>query len=244
VALKIITYNICEGGEDRIPQIEAVIAREEPHLVALTEANSRRKVRDLARSLDMEHFVGSARSGFHVAWLYCLPTRRIRSHNAPVLAKTLVGLEAEWEGAPLYAFATHLASRWDDTTPLAEIAFILDVVRPFLGENLVLVGDLNALAPGERVGPPPPGIGPRPGTLDGDPRPVIQRALDAGLVDCYRRMNGTAPGYTYTAEHPWLRIDYILASPSMAARLAGCDVVTSPPTDRASDHLPVSAEFR
>ena len=83
MALKIITYNICEGGEDRIPQIEAVIAREEPHLVALTEANSRRKVRDLARSLDMEHFVGSARSGFHVAWLYCLPTRMTSTTMLP-----------------------------------------------------------------------------------------------------------------------------------------------------------------
>jgi endonuclease/exonuclease/phosphatase family metal-dependent hydrolase len=43
---------------------------------------------------------------------------------------------------------------------------------------------------------------------------------------------------------PWLRLDYIFASPMMATRLAAGGVVTSEGARHASDHLPVWAEFQ
>jgi exonuclease III len=68
--------------------------------------------------------------------------------------------------------------------------------------------------------------------------------LEAGYVACYRALHPDLLGYTYEASHPWLRIDYIFASPAMAPRLYACDVVVGGQPRRASDHLPIWAEFR
>lgn len=40
-----------------------------------------------------------------------------------------------------------------------------------------------------------------------------------------------------------MRIEYIFATPSLGARLRGCDVVATPTARQASDHLPIGAEF-
>jgi endonuclease/exonuclease/phosphatase family metal-dependent hydrolase len=68
----------------------------------------------------------------------------------------------------------------------------------------------------------------------------------AGYVDCYRRINPHAQGFTCPARAPSGRIDYIMASPSLAARLTDCYVLSEgngTPAYQASDHLPVIADF-
>jgi exonuclease III len=72
----------------------------------------------------------------------------------------------------------------------------------------------------------------------------IARLLKAGYVDCYRAVDAGAPGYTYSSATPWLRLDYLFASPALASRLVQCHVVCEGSTKQASDHLPVWAEFR
>ena len=108
----------------------------------------------------------------------------------------------------------------------------------------LLVGDLNALAPDDPVGEPPPGVEKRGEAVEGVPRLAIGPLLEAGYVDCYRALHPAEPGYTYLAATPWLRLDYAFASPALAARLVECDVVVGDPAGQASDHLPVRAEFR
>lgn len=78
------------------------------------------------------------------------------------------------------------------------------------------------------------------------PRAGIELLHDAGYIDCYRRINPDAPGFTYPAPTPAGRIDFIFASPEMAQRLsAACVVLKADDVrgDEASDHLPVLAEF-
>lgn len=68
----------------------------------------------------------------------------------------------------------------------------------------------------------------------------------AGYVDCFRYLHPRAPGFTFPAAIPACRIDYIFASPELAARLSTCDVVTEGEGvcgGEASDHLPLWAEF-
>ena len=77
-------------------------------------------------------------------------------------------------------------------------------------------------------------------------RGSIRLLLNAGYVDCFRHVHPHTDGFTCPASAPAGRIDYIFASPELAARLSACEVVTG--TDRvqaeqASDHLPVLAEF-
>lgn len=78
------------------------------------------------------------------------------------------------------------------------------------------------------------------------PRAVVRQARAAGYTDLYAATHpdmsqrvGSCPSHD-----PAGRIDYIFASPALAARLVACEVLTDTPTrpvSRASDHRPVLA---
>src|SRR3954454_12731337 len=143
----------------------------------------------------------------------------------PGLAKTLLEIEVPWEAQPLNLFATHLGSRHDKPQPAQEVPLILDVLRPLRGRPHLLVGDFNAVLYGDPVGTPPAGVQWRVDPHDPTTGAAIGFVVDAGYLDCYRAVHSQALGYTYKSEHPWLRLDYVFASPEMAARLKGCDLV-------------------
>lgn len=80
------------------------------------------------------------------------------------------------------------------------------------------------------------------------PRLVVRRVLAAGYVDCYTATRPTIAerGRTCPIHAPAGRIDYIFASPALAARLRSCDILADAPNrpvSAASDHYPVVAEF-
>lgn len=240
-----MSFNIQEGGHGRLPAIAGVLRQQNPDAVALLEASSRAGVECLARELGMEAAFGDANNPMgHIAWLSRLPIRRVSNHRHPGLAKTLFEIEVGWGGTPIRLFATHLSSRWDPPEPIEEIPIILDVLRPLAGLPHLLVGDFNALAPGDPVGTPPDGVTKRGDAADGAPRAAIRMLLEAGYIDLYRMRHPRSPGYTYPSAQPWLRLDYIFASLPIAALLKDSDVVTVDGVAGASDHLPVWAEFR
>src|SRR4051812_40762975 len=71
---------------------------------------------------------------------------------------------------------------------------------------------------------------------------AIQIMLDAGYIDCYRRLH-TDPGYTFPAWDPHVRIDYFFAPSQFADRVQICNVVTGMAEPaKATDHLPLIAE--
>jgi endonuclease/exonuclease/phosphatase family metal-dependent hydrolase len=238
-----MAYNVLVGGEGRLQDIAAVIDRERPDAVALLEATET-GASALAETLGMERVVAESNHpfprelGICVAWLSRRPIARAEHHALPELSKTL--LEIEVDGVQL--FATHLASRHEaaDHPREGEMRAIAHVLP--VGDAL-LVGDLNALARGDPVGDPPPGIERRGDALPQTPREVLVPLADAGYVDCYRAVHPEEPGYTYPAETPWLRLDYVFASPRLAPTLRDCDVVRTELARRASDHLPVWANF-
>ena len=80
------------------------------------------------------------------------------------------------------------------------------------------------------------------------PREVVGEMQTAGYVDCLRRLHPKGDEFTCPTYHPAVRIDYVFATPTLAGRLAACQVVgrEGPLTEvarRASDHFPVVAEF-
>lgn len=243
MSLKLVSYNILLGGEARISAIGEVLKAQDADVVALLEANSRENAVVLANQLGMETAFGEANSPFHVAWLSRIPVRKLENHRLPELAKTLLQIDIEWEGEPLSLFATHLGSRHDRQQPAQEVPAILEVLGPFSGRPHLLVGDFNTVRFGDPVGAPPPGVEWRVDSLDSATGEAISLMLDAGYLDCYRAINPYDAGYTYKSEHPWLRLDYIFASPRMARRLDACDVVKGEDLEQASDHLPLWARF-
>ncbi len=75
----------------------------------------------------------------------------------------------------------------------------------------------------------------------------IDLLLQVGYVDCFRQVNPDALGFTCPAIIPSGRIDFIFASPELAARLFDSSVISSVPgiqAHEASDHLAVCADFK
>lgn len=240
----VMSYNIKEGGEGRLPLIVDIIKEQHPDAVALLEANSHPAVERLARDVEMRVAYGDANSAFAVAWLSRMPIERAQNHRFAALAKTLLEIEVAWAGDTVHLFATHLAARGDVRQPADEVPVILDALRPLTDQPHLLAGDFNALRPGDPVGAPPQGVEKWGDARPGAPRQAIQLIMDAGYTDCYRMLHPQEPGYTYPSGAPWLRLDYIFATPRMAARLHTCEIVTGGHAPRASDHLPLRAEFR
>jgi exodeoxyribonuclease III len=242
--LRVLSYNIWEGGGNRLSVLVDIIHRQHPDAVALMEANSRANAIALARNLEMDLVFGEANSECHIAWLSRLPILRSENHRLTTLSKTLLEIEVTWDGIPLRLFATHLASRHDSQQPAEEIRAILHVLARLENRPHLLVGDLNALQPGDPIGAPPTGTVKRGDAADGARRDAIRLILEAGYVDCYRTLHPQAPGHTYPTVAPWLRLDYIFASPQSAPRLYACDFVAGEAAAQASDHFPIWADFR
>lgn len=92
MTLRILSYNILAGGEDRLPLISSVIQKQQPDVVALLEARSLSNAEALAQQLEMSLTVGEADNvnRDHVVWLSRLPVLRANNHRHPVFAKTLL----------------------------------------------------------------------------------------------------------------------------------------------------------
>lgn len=245
--LRVLSYNIREGGQDRLPLIAAVIKQQQADVVAILEANSRSHVQQLADDLGMDLVFGEANSAYHVAWMSRLPAVRHENHRLPVLYKTLLEIELRWNDLPLCLFAAHLhagSQREDEEHRAQEMQAILSVLREQTGQAHLLVGDFNAIHPADTPGAPP-----SPESLVSSrafpSRQVIPLLLEASYVDCYRILHPNEPGYTFgLPESSWLRLDYIFASFELAQRLITCDVVSDSKAIDASDHVPVWATFR
>ena len=156
---RILSYNILVGGARRIDFIERMIRSVDPDVVGLVEAVNLDVVRELARRLGMEYRTNASPDGSwrtSIALLSRLPIVRSAVHscggvlNRPLLE---VGLEDE-NGERLTAFVNHLTAsfshgRGGDTLRRKEVRAILEVLRAN-HEPHVLMGDFNALAPGDR----------------------------------------------------------------------------------------------
>lgn len=78
------------------------------------------------------------------------------------------------------------------------------------------------------------------------PQGGIDLLQKAGYVDCFRTSNPYKSGFTWPAPLPAGRIDFIFADEKLAGHLKDCDVIVAGEgmqADKASDHLPVFADF-
>jgi exodeoxyribonuclease III len=242
MTFKVVSYNIENGGAERLDLLVDVIGRQQPDAVALLEASHKATADALARQLGMQLVYGEANSPFPVAWLSRLPIVRSENHRLPILSKTLLEVAIVWGSKEIVLFATHLIhgrTRASAGRRLAEVQAILEVLQAQRGAPHILVGDFNAIHPVDPLGEPPTGE-----TQGYFARKPIQLLLAAGYIDCFRHLHHATAGYTYPASHPWMRLDYIFAAAPMAEHLDASDVVMGEQAARASDHLPVWAAFR
>jgi endonuclease/exonuclease/phosphatase family metal-dependent hydrolase len=303
--LRILSYNILYGGKGRVNQLTKMIQSAQPDVLGLIEAADARVIEELAERLEMHYCANQAGEyprGQRLAVLSRLPIIYSELHARPgILREPLleVGVK-EAGGTQFTVFVTHLWAAFNqgwagNHIQQREVKEILRIAAAKQGMPHLLIGDFNALAPGDafkgsqllrhmvnldaqrkqyriamqgqpnlnfvvpprlRIFNPLLRVIPRSRLLCAlfdvaaswyAPRGSIALLLKAGYLDCFRRMNPGAWGFTCPAGVPAGRIDFIFASPELAARLAGSNVITTGEGlagEQASDHFPVCAEFR
>ncbi len=303
--LRIVSYNILYGGRGRVNQLTKMIKSVQPDVVGLIEAADTRVVEELAERLEM-HYVANPDGEYpqdqRLAVLSRLPIVYSELHERPgILHEPLLEIGVEEAGGKQFTiFVTHLWAAFNqgwagDHIQQREVQEILRIAATKHGTPHLLMGDFNALAPGDafkgsrllrhmvnldahrkqyrttmqghpylnyvvpprlRIFNPLLRVIPRSRLLGAlfdvaaswyAPRESINLLLKAGYVDCFRRMNPGARGFTCPADAPAGRIDFIFADPELAARLTRSNVITTGeglPGEQASDHFPVRAEFR
>jgi exodeoxyribonuclease-3 len=255
--MRVMTYNIWDGGGERVPLIAQVIAGANPDVLLLNEADDEAVIAELAQTLSYQHLWARGSGDKHIALLTRLPIVEWRIYNyrpftQAILAATLA-VESPQEHAAAYRlqlFGIHLlpyfmllpyeVARWRTVRALLQLS-----AREATGPHL-LFGDFNSASAGEHVDT-------RVFSkkiqaqlrLQANLQPHIALASirRAGYTDCFRHTHPHEAGQTWMPWAPSARLDYIFADPGMAQRLRGCDVLTAAPAERASDHFPLLAEF-
>lgn len=159
--LTIMTYNILVGGKDgRMDAIEAVIRDCDPDIVGLEEANDIAACQALAERLGMACINGYSSGGYHLALLSRYPIRSWANYGRPVFQKGLIEAVIDVPGEPLpwHVFVGHLTADFGqgyraERRRAAEARAFIECMATARaqGHPHVLLGDFNALAPGERL---------------------------------------------------------------------------------------------
>jgi endonuclease/exonuclease/phosphatase family metal-dependent hydrolase len=126
--------------------------------------------------------------------------------------------DVDVNGFRVHFFAAHFGLSWRERRRQAAQILSADILRDAaLQHPLVLVGDFNSFGP----------------------RAAVPRWLRRQLVDVARAARNAAP--TFPSAFPLLRLDHVYVDG--AFRVVECEVLRTPLTRRASDHLPVLVDL-
>ena len=224
-----MSYNLHQGfdvhGRHGMENLAKVIEAEDPDIIALQEVSRGWVVNGsvdmlvwLSQRLEMDYAWGpAADSAWGNAILSRFPITKFQNHEMPnngVIRLNRGFLTAEvdlGDGEVLDVVATHFHAGDDDSAiRVPQALAVLEAVDS--DRTSVLIGDLNAYPD----------------------HPEMLLIAGAGLNDTLVASGATGRGFTYPADDPWQRIDYVWASPDLKAR----DFST--PYSLASDHLAVA----
>ncbi len=251
--MRIVSYNIFNGGEGRADPLTEVIQARRPDVVVLVEADDVAVVQHIARRLGMDYVHASA--GTHAgAILSAWPIVSSINHtldgghwmNAFVEAHVVDPAGVEWPIVGVH-FAAH-ASEEREQLREQQLDALFKRLAPLRDRPHVLAGDFNSNAPSQRIDPTR--CSPRTqqdwlanGNLV--PRRIVQRLLDTGYTDT---LHACAPHVadttgTYTTHAPGQRIDYIFTHGIDRSRIRSAWIENDRLARYASDHFPVGAEI-
>lgn len=240
--LRIMTYNThgCVGTDGKLApeRIAQVIARLQPDVVALQEIDVGRSRSDrehqaerIAEYLQMAyHFHPSFEveegaygnailSRFPITWVKTgeLPRGNGAGRREP---RGVMWAGIDVHGTTVQVLNTHLGLSVRERRAQAQWLLSEEGLGQHTsGQPLVLCGDFNAL-----------------------PASWPMRKLRARLKDVQQALPGHRPRATFYSHFPSVRIDYILAEPSM--EVSAVHVPRSTLARSASDHLPLVADLK
>ncbi|WP_373893693.1 endonuclease/exonuclease/phosphatase family protein [Virgibacillus sp. CBA3643] len=244
VTARIATYNMHTGigtdGNYNLDRLANTIRESGADIIGLQEVDvhwsSRsqfeNQIEILADTLDMDYFFApiynmgppaedEPRRQYGVAVLSKYPILHADNHEIARLStqdsnpvpKPVPGFletQIHVDGEELWFYVTHLDYRSDPTVRQMQVDDMLEIMSGH--NNSILVGDMNATPESPELAP------------------LFQQFEDTWTL------TNENPGYTFPADSPDRRIDYVLTTPGMEVHSAS--VFPS----MASDHLPVMAD--
>ena len=254
--MRLVSYNILDGGTGRVDALAEVIAAQRPDLVALVEAEDFDVCDQIARRLNMDllHAAGNHHAS---ALLTRWPVRESVNH-APLhttLEKSFLeatvaepGTGREWVVGVVHLHAQGLPENEDRR--MAELDVVLGAFANHRAANRphLIAGDFNANAPYQRIDPQKckPSTRRQWEQSGGQlPRRVVQRMLDEGYVDTLRDADPPAAETvgSFNTEVPGQRVDYVFAHGFGRNELKAAWVEQGGRAREASDHFPVGVEI-
>ena len=232
--IRVLTYNIHHGegmdGQIDLERIARVIRQTEADLVALQEVDrgvertNRVDQPALLAGLTgmraiFEKNIDYQGGEYGNAVLSRLPVEYHENHylpkSLPNEQRGMLEVHVRVGGEKLIFFATHFDHRADDGERMASVAMLCERVEQYQGSPVVVAGDLNDFP---------------------DSRAISETTVC--LTDVFVVADGS--GFTYPADDPVRRIDYVLHNRDPGLRCIDCRVILEP---AASDHRPVLAVF-
>jgi endonuclease/exonuclease/phosphatase family metal-dependent hydrolase len=254
--MRIVSYNILDGGEGRADPLGEVIEAQRADVVALVEATDLAVVERIARRLNMDfiHAPGNTQaSALLTRWTLRQTVNHALVHTNALEKSLLEALVIDPAGNEWTLGVVHLhahAKESDEAARERELAVVLDVFRPHreAGKPHVLCGDFNANSPVQKIDPAQC----KPSTQEAwtangghIPRRVVQTLLDQGYVDTLHAARGeeaTTAG-TFSTQHPGQRVDYLFTHGIAPDRLKHAWIEYDRLAKYASDHFPVGVEI-
>jgi exodeoxyribonuclease-3 len=252
-AMKLMSYNILEGGTGRIDPIAEVIRLADADVVALQETWDEALFHKLADRLGMDRFLAANPKNPEgsVGLLTRLRIREATNHAPlePTLSKSAFSARIE-SGAQAISFIGlhlhHYETFADEAQRIEELDTILKISMT-MPEPTLLAGDFNASHPQQQINlaqarrKTRDRIAPQNNVF---PREAIGRVLSSGYADAHALHRAPADFQTsFTTSKPAMRVDYIFVPTPLAQRIKSCDVFKPEIARYASDHYPVVAEF-
>ena len=253
--MRLLTYNIRDGGVGRAEAIAEVISAARPDVVALQEASDPAVVERIAELAGFP-FSGSRRA-HSTGFLSQVPVLEYGWRHPPRTRHALLEVSLA-DGFPRL-FVLHLRawfSNWTERQRARELRGLLDGIREQLTREQdafafhLLAGDFNALAPGEQFD-----SSPMPAWIRGMlwlggrdlARSTIEMMRSDGYLDAWRTVHADVEretGHTFPVWNPHVRLDYVFTPAPYASRVTACEVRRMPDAVRtASDHLPLLVEL-
>lgn len=253
--MRIVSYNILDGGEGRADPLAEVIEAQRPDIVCLVEATNVEVLQRIAARLKME-LIHAPGGGQASALLSRWPIVETINHAPlnPELEKSLLevatidpaGMEWVIGVAHLHAHAAEA----DEQRREREVRTLLKIFAAHraAGRPHILAGDFNANAPSQQIDPAR--CKPRTAsewTENGGqlPRRAVQMLLDNGYTDALHTLR---PDYaqaagTFTTQNPGQRVDYFFTHGFDQSRLRQAWIEQDRLAKYASDHFPIGMEM-
>lgn len=246
MTLHLLSYNIRFGGGGRETFLKEVIKTVSADVVIFQEAIRPQIIASVAESTGYPQW--AAQHNHSIGFMSRIEIAHHEWHY-PAGAKHSF-LELVMAHNENRVFGLHLSamfSKWSERRRTREITALLKGIERYSEGFHVVVGDFNALAPGEMLD-----LRQLPAWIRGliwisgrkIQRDTIQIMLDAGYLDCFRYLHPKDEGYTFPTTNPHVRLDYAFLPERYQEHLIDCRVIEGSASMKASDHYPLSITLK